>query len=40
MHLFSAWDKADFLVNCALLGYYAADRSMAKRWLNAKPHFY
>jgi len=27
-------------LNCALLGYYAADRSMAKRWLNSKPHFY
>jgi hypothetical protein len=39
MCLFSAWDKADFLENCTLLGYYAAYRSMAKRWLNSKPHF-
>jgi len=39
MCLFSAWDKADFLENCTLLGYYAAYRSMAKRWLNSKPRF-
>jgi hypothetical protein len=39
VYLFSAWDKADFLENCALLGYYAAYRSMAKRWLNSRPHF-
>jgi hypothetical protein len=31
MYLFSAWDKADFLENYALLGYYAAYRSMAER---------